>query len=120
MEIKTLNRKSMYGLALLICNAGHMDYYYYNVASVFAEIVEGAPVIASDGTEELFPNGKIESTDDSSFTELSEEKRGIGNGRIVNDGFVVYQDTGLLIETYKTGVKETTVQELLEVLYAYI
>jgi len=49
-EIKDLANVDVGMLIIYGCNAGHFDYVGTNIASLFAEKVNGAPVLASDGT----------------------------------------------------------------------
>ncbi|MBQ3088563.1 MAG: Ig-like domain-containing protein [Clostridia bacterium] len=77
-ELKDKNKlaeKEMKGLALFGCNAGHLDYHYDNIATVFANAVKNAPVIAADGTVEILGNSKYECVNDETFQDLSHEIR---------------------------------------------
>ena len=49
-DIQALNNKNIDRLFLYGCNAGHLDYQGTNPASQFSQKVNGAPVLASDGT----------------------------------------------------------------------
>lgn len=51
-DIQALNNQSMDKLILYGCNAGHADHIGTNPASEFSQKVNGAPVLASDGTVE--------------------------------------------------------------------
>ncbi|MBO5019595.1 MAG: Ig-like domain-containing protein, partial [Clostridia bacterium] len=72
---KKLAEKEMKGLALFGCNAGHLDYHYDNIATVFANAVKNAPVIAADGTVEILGNSKYECVNDEAFKNLRLEIR---------------------------------------------
>lgn len=56
-DIRNLDQKDVKELVLYGCNAGHMDYSDTNPAAEFARRVDGAQVIASDGTVYSNPNG---------------------------------------------------------------
>lgn len=49
-DIQALDNKNIDRLFLYGCNAGHLDYQGTNPASQFSQKVNGAPVLASDGT----------------------------------------------------------------------
>ena len=115
--------KNMKGLVLLSCNAGHKDYINTtvgNVAMAFSGIVNGAPVIASDGTVhysekisdefkdiEKFQNLTIyekvydsfvryidgkEYKDFVSYSRKGRDASGISNvAREINDGWIIYK-----------------------------
>jgi RHS repeat-associated protein len=87
-NIAALDDKSMKGLVLYGCNAGNLDYWGTNPAQAFARKVNGAPVIASDGTV-YGKNGAGEygSRNDNFFQALSPSGRD-------NRGWVMYQYTG--------------------------
>lgn len=118
-DISNLEHKDIYGLALCVCNAGHLDYANYNVATEFAKIVEFAPVVASDGTEEFDKDGNLDSLNDDVFRDWSDRIFGEDQGRTQNDGWIIYQDTGSSVEIERTGERDLTLQALLGVLYEY-
>lgn len=49
-DVAALDNKDIDRLFLYGCNAGHLDYQGTNPASQFSQKVNGAPVLASDGT----------------------------------------------------------------------
>lgn len=107
--------------------AGHID-FNENVATAFSEIVEGAPVMASDGTVHIDVNGNVcssiqnehnvtEDINDYEFVRLSGEALGEENARTDNQGWVIYNGS---TEIVYTNLKETTLQRLLSEIYKYI
>jgi len=84
-DIKYMSKKTMRGLILLSCNAGHIDYIdtkVGNVAMAFSEVVNGAPVIASDGTVQFYKETS------SAYENIYES--------IVDREFIYFSATGLL------------------------
>lgn len=123
-DIQGLDQKDVDALILCGCNAGHTDYAENNVASAFSDKVNGAPVIASDGTVEA--NGDLfhpyTSIIDSYFTDginsaMSSAPSGIELVQywfhsVNNNGWVVYQN-GSLVPDYTLG-KKLYIWEMIE------
>ena len=117
-DISSFEEKNIYGLLLIACNPGHID-YNLNVADAFARIVQYAPVMASDGTVYVYSSGRVNSKPDKTFITLSKNVLGDDYKRTDNIGWIVYRDESGIIENYYTNKKDTTVQELLHILYDY-
>jgi len=94
-DIATFESKNMGVMMLFGCNAGHLDYKDTNIASAFANKVNGAPVYAADGTVYhakeygLFGHVSYEARADDEFKELR-EKVDPGSKR-KSGGWVIYQ-----------------------------
>ncbi len=91
-DVSTLDVKSVGQLILYGCNAGHLDHRDSNPAANFSKIVEGAPVLASDGTVYagrkifgLFGSYVYKSKNDKAF----KRQRAEGSTRS-NEGWVIY------------------------------
>lgn len=114
-EIDNLQEKDVNGNVIILgCNAGHLDYKTNNVASHFAQKVNGALVIASDGTVDqrfrdndafdfdktpiITPYGHYKSKDDDDFERQLQEDR-------KNVGWIVYRHNGTHVTTRITGSK---------------
>ena len=89
--IQGLDEKDMNILVIYGCNAGNLDYADTNPASEFSKRVNGAPVLASDGTVYIFKwwqdpdyNKRI-SRDDFIYKKSSGDR--------ANKGWIIYQYT---------------------------
>lgn len=130
-EIDKFESKEIKGnVVLLGCNAGHLDYKSDNVASHFAQKVNGALVIASDGTvyhrsgttmsigkngiKISTPNGYLASKNDRDFArELCyDENRD-------NAGWIVYRYNGSAVTTRiaDSGSKKLIISSACRLLY---
>lgn len=91
-DISQLDNKNMDNLVLYGCNAGHADYSDDNVAASFSRKVNGAPVMASDGT--VSPNltffnitkRSYSSKGDKHYKDWLPE-----NSKRKNNGWMIYQ-----------------------------
>ena len=116
-EIQALKDKGMKVLVLYGCNAGHEDYIGTNPASEFSKKVNGAPVLASDGTVigHLSTKTKYESIADETFEDYLPD----GTER-VNDGWIIYQyDDGNVSVSQGLGY-EMTITEMLTKVENYV
>jgi len=116
-DIDCLSSKNVGSLILSACNAGHIDFIGTNPASKFAQKVNGAPVLASDGTmykdfEGLFFRTMTYVTrKDEHFKEWSGAVR--PNSTRDHLGWVIYQQVnGDLLVTNKQQKKLALIQML--------
>lgn len=81
-----MQRKKAGCIIVIGCNAGNIDYLYYNVASSFAYVTENAaPVLASDGTVLINWSGSsFKSKNDDTFKKLYRF------GKRSNEGWLLY------------------------------
>ena len=113
-EIYSLDDKEIEALVLYGCNAGHADYIGTNVASEFSKKINGAPVIASDGTVysgRTFFNltkRKYESKNDDVF------KSYLINGKRKNKGWLLYQFENGKVQIDKKIGKKLSVTKMLD------
>lgn len=113
-----LDEKSMDGLILYGCNAGHMDHAEENIAFEFSKIVDGAPVIASDGTVQVTNNimdffaTKYKSKNDDVFISFLDDP---SNPRD-NKGWIIYKFDGTNVNTEVIGKKKLGLSEMLNYL----
>lgn len=111
IDITTANfqDKTMKALILYGCNAGHLDYSEDNVASQFARLVNGAPVLASDGSVSMRgPFGSYKSKNSDSFKDWGTSKR-------KNDGWIKYQlDEDGNVNTTTLDIKKMTLKSMLK------
>lgn len=85
-DIRNLQDKDIDQLILYGCNAGHSDYVGTNPASEFARKVNGAPVLASDGTVYgQLSNADYDSRNDNHF------RNQLRYGDRDNNGWMIYQ-----------------------------
>ena len=97
-DIVAFEHKSMEGLMTTGCNAGHLYYEECNLANAWAQIVNGAPVLASDGTVIAYEaDMRHESQANDHFLELDE------NGRTTNEGWLIYRKVFDTVRYFKTG-----------------
>lgn len=102
-DIRNLDEKSPKELILYGCNSGHTDYVGTNPASEFAQRVNGAQVLASDGTVSMRQgNGEYESMNDREFRRWRLSNRD-------NNGWVVYQYDGTSVQTEIVNDKDMNV-----------
>ena len=111
IDITTANfqTKTMKSLILYGCNTGHLDYSEDNVASQFARLVNGAPVLASDGSVSARgPFGGYKSKYSDSFKDWRTSKR-------KNDGWIKYQqDEDGNVNTTTLDIKKMTLKSMLK------
>ena len=84
-EIEQLQNKDVENLVCYGCDCGHEDYAGENIASALAKKVNGAPVLAADGTVSTSGNSAIAHGDDYF-------KKFLRYGERDNDGWVVYYE----------------------------
>ena len=105
-DISKLDNKDIGVLLIYGCNAGHTDYKDNNVAAAFAKKVNGAPVLASDGTVYSWqnPDGSYsyESRNDKTFIKFRNKVD--KNSTRDNQGWVVYQYTNGRISVIPTKI----------------
>ncbi|WP_026517854.1 DUF6531 domain-containing protein [Butyrivibrio sp. MC2021] len=111
-DISKLDEKDVGSLFLTGCNAGHNDYQQENVAAEFARKVNGAPVLASDGTG-WHTNSTYESRGDEAFDSWCRY------GERDNDGWLVYYEEDGEVHVIKLGEKELGFDEVLKTLKKY-
>ena len=126
--------KSVEGLIFLSCNVGHLDYCtneMTNIAAAFAQKLNGAPVIASDGTVgDWGENEKNEHVDaienvtqynnssdpNDDFMKLN---KSIGSNRTQNEGWLIYTASNSSINIYSTVAREVFDEELNKKLFQF-
>ena len=127
-DIRSLDNKDMDNLILEGCNTGHLDHKNSNVASEFARKVNGAPVLAADGTVYYGLSGLFglfgvvlpwtkawyEPRQDEHFNEW----RSPGSNRR-SKGWVVYRDSNGKITTDIIGRKKWNTTQMVEELRKY-
>ena len=127
-DIRSLDNKDMDNLILEGCNTGHLDHKNSNVASEFARKVNGAPVLAADGTVYYRLSGLFglfgvvlpwtkawyEPRQDKHFNEW----RSPGSNRR-SEGWVVYRDNNGKITTDIIGRKKWNTTQMVEELRKY-
>ena len=102
LQDKTMDELILYG-----CNAGHRDYADENIANAFSHRVNGAPVMASDGTVYgQHSDDTYEPRNDDSFQRWAEQA---GNGGRDNEGWQVYQQVDGRTVVTNTGIKRATI-----------
>ncbi len=110
-EVSALNNQDVGALILFGCNAGHSDHSSSNVASWFAEKVNGAKVLASDGTVEpkfsIFSGIKYKSKIDDAFNAPL-----IVSFNRSNLGWLIYQYNGFISVSGSQGKLLTLTQML--------
>ena len=107
-NIVTLEQKFIDVLVLYGCSAGHYD--CYNQAMVFSEVVNGAPVIASDGLVEIWHYKKefiLKSVAEGNYLDFLKEQRD-------NMGWLIYQQMAGKAEITALLGKENTLKDLLK------
>lgn len=111
-DIQNLNSRDVKELVLYGCNAGHMDYQNTNPAAQFAQRVNGAQVLASDGTVYSSPSGRTDyaSRADNTF------KRYLQNGRRDNMGWIEYRYENGQVRTHVVDDKKMYLNEMTDYL----
>lgn len=118
LDNKDINRLFLYG-----CNAGHLDYQGTNPASCFSRKVNGAPVLASDGTveshDQYMCGGTFFETIECYMLYESEKddefNNWLKNGNRSNEGWIVYmQQVGNLQVSGSKGIN-LAIDEMLKV-----
>jgi hypothetical protein len=89
-DITNLSNKNINALYLYACNAGHLDYRDTNPAAQFARVINGAPVVASDGTVESWLFYNYKSVGDFVFQNLV--KSATPGVNRVNEGWLTYRE----------------------------
>lgn len=115
-DISKLDNKNVGKLVLYGCNAGHLNYKDDNPAAGFAKKVNGAPVLASDGTVSngrprifnIFGAYVYESKNDDAF------KDQIPKGTRDNKGWVTYKYKDDKITTSASLGKKLTLSQMLD------
>lgn len=97
-------------LVLLACNAGHLDNKEHNPAAYIAKKLNGAPVLASDGTVYLSDKLEYMSDSDGTFLDMC------GNNKRDNEGWLFYFYSGGRVYTHASLGKYFTSYGLLEVI----
>lgn len=116
-DIANLDNQSMEQLILYGCNAGHLDYQDENVANAFSQRVDGAPVLASDGSVSMRgADGRYGSLDSPAFYDWVDLA---GSGRTVNEGWHVYQQVDGETVVISTGMFAATVVQMMDSLRSY-
>jgi len=120
-DISKLDNKDIGVLLIYGCNAGHTDYKDNNVAAAFAKKVNGAPVLASDGTVYSWqnPDGSYsyESRNDKTFIKFRNKVD--KNSTRDNQGWVVYQYTNGRISVIPTKIKKLKYGNIQYSMWAY-
>ena len=118
-DIRALEDKEVEQLILYGCNSGHADYADTNPAAEFSKKVNGAPVLASDGTVgsgfslfNLFKR-KYSSKADRTFKDY------LQNGKRKNKGWMVYQYKDGKVNTTEVGEKKMNVTKMTNILNEY-
>ncbi|GHU83335.1 hypothetical protein AGMMS50284_6690 [Clostridia bacterium] len=95
-DINNLDAKIINNLIIYSCNAGHSDWAGNNVASAFRGRINGAPVLASDGTVESTPDRSEDLPYDSrADDEWVSWCNQAGSNRTDNNGWHInYQNIG--------------------------
>lgn len=127
-DVSKLDEKDVDALIMYGCNAGHKD--NNNMAMAFSEKVNGAPVLASDGTVGTHNGGwfktKYVSKADKSYRKQitdgiwddgwkafwKNKKNAKEKGRSENEGWVVYQN-GQLVPDSSIG-KKLTLEDMID------
>ncbi len=118
---ETFEPKTIEGLITSGCNAGHLD-HDTNLGVVLSETVNGAPVLAADGTVDNI----ITYTSNGLNYDL--RFRCLYNDGFINNlktdrtsvaGWILYQKNNLEEKRIRTGYNEVTLLQLLEVLNYY-
>lgn len=110
-DVANLDNKDVGMLTLYGCNAGHADYADENMAAAFARKVNGAPVLASDGTVYSgssflnLTNRNYSSKADEHFRNWAESDRD-------NRGWLVYQYDGNSVEITEDYGKKYSITEM--------
>ena len=112
--VSQLDDKNAENVILLGCNSGHKDHADNNVASAFARKVNGAPVIASDGT--VYSGLTFFNLTDRSYKSKNDKtyRKHRVNSRRDNDGWVVYQENNGRVTTTDVDDKKMTVSEMVK------
>lgn len=119
-DIAALENKDVEQLILYGCNSGHTDYSTSNVASTFSKKVNGAPVLASDGTVAPgltffgLTKRKYTSKADSIFNSY------LRSGKRDNKGWLVYQYEDGKVNITEVGKKKMTVTDMNKELNKYV
>ena len=113
-NIQNLNNQNVKELVLYGCNAGHMDYSQTNPAAQFAQRVNGAQVLASDGT--VYSNSGSEKP--HTYTGKPDEhfKGYLRNGDRDNVGWVEYRYENGRVTTNVVGKKQLYLREMTDYL----
>lgn len=119
-DIAALDDKDVEQMILYGCNAGHADYSNSNPAAEFSKKVNGAPVLASDGTVysgfsflNLFKRN-YKSEADKHFKDYLQD------GERDNNGWMVYQYEDGKVNTTDIGDKKMNVTEMTKTLNQYM
>ena len=119
-DINNLDNQSMDQLILYGCNSGHMDYQNENVADAFSRRVDGAPVMASDGSVSMrHSDGTYTSMADNDPFGFFYWVENAGSGRTTNEGWHVYQQVDGETVITPTGMFSLTVVEMINQLSSY-
>lgn len=116
-DISTLDVKSVDELFLFGCNTGHLDYKETNPAASFSRIVDGAPVLAGDGTVRAYRENLLFGTfvyqprNNKSFR----QKLNKNFPERDNDGWVVYSYENGQINTRYTNKEKLSVAEMMNI-----
>ncbi len=118
-DINQLDTKSMENLVLEGCNAGHLDHASENVANAFAKKVDGAPVLASDGTVRRWMGD-----DGRSWHEPISDKHFRSENHWYHyfrkaKGWVVYQEKDGAVTTTEVGRKKMNATDMVKTLRKY-
>lgn len=123
IKIQALEDKNMGVLILYGCNAGHADFVGTNPASVFSQKVNGAPVLASDGTVYSgwtifnWKDRKYDSRADDTFEDIVLNGMGIERD---NDGWLIYQYADGNVSVSQSLGKKMSISVMLEKIEDYV
>ena len=119
-DMRQLDSKDAENVILLGCNSGHTDYSDHNVAAELARKVDGAPVLASDGT--VYSGLTFFNLTNRSYTSKNDKHfrgyRPAGSKRD-NEGWVVYQEKDGKVTNTSLNDKKMNVTDMVKNLRKY-
>ncbi|MBD5537829.1 MAG: hypothetical protein HDQ99_19695, partial [Lachnospiraceae bacterium] len=121
IKIQALEDKNMGVLILYGCNAGHADFVGTNPASVFSQKVNGAPVLASDGT--VYSGWTIFNWTDRNYSSRADKafKKYVPNGtKRKNNGWLIYQYADGNVSVSQSLGKKMSISVMLEKIEDYV